>query len=253
MTLSVATYNIHRSMGVDRRIDDGRILDVILGLDADLVALQEVETPLKPEPEFVSLMQRLRHQGYRPVPGPTVSFERATYGNVLLSRLPIQGRRHVDLSYPGREPRALIDVSVEMKGADMKEPPADSVGCPLRCFATHLGLSAAERRCQLARISERLSRLERRAEGMHPTILLGDFNEWRRHPRRLAVIDAWLRPAPIPSTFPGCLPLLPLDRIWYGGGLRLERIEVIRTKLTRVASDHLPLKASLVYRGGSSL
>jgi len=242
-SLTVATYNIHRSMGSDRRIDDGRILDVILDLDADLVALQEVETPLKPGPEYVPLMQRLRHQGYRPLLGPTLTSELSTYGNVLLSRLPVKIQRQRNLSYPEREPRGLIEAVMDMSGAN---PAGSAVPSELCCLATHLGLSVAERRCQLARISERLGQLARRPSGMRPTILLGDFNEWRRHPRRLSAIDAWLQPAPMRRSFPGVFPLFPLDRIWFGGGLTLDALEVIRSPLTRVASDHLPLRASFL-------
>ncbi|PYX77171.1 MAG: hypothetical protein DMG66_07525 [Acidobacteria bacterium] len=40
--LRVATYNIHKCCGLDRRVLPARIADVLLELDADVIALQEV-------------------------------------------------------------------------------------------------------------------------------------------------------------------------------------------------------------------
>ena len=45
VTLRIATYNIHRSRGLDRRTDPSRIADVIASLEADIIALQEVIGP----------------------------------------------------------------------------------------------------------------------------------------------------------------------------------------------------------------
>jgi len=41
-TLRVATYNIHRSRGLDGRTNPARIAEVIRAIDADVIALQEV-------------------------------------------------------------------------------------------------------------------------------------------------------------------------------------------------------------------
>ncbi|MEO6236371.1 MAG: hypothetical protein ABIQ52_05185, partial [Vicinamibacterales bacterium] len=38
----IATYNIHRCRGMDRRVDPGRIIEVLRDIDADVIALQEV-------------------------------------------------------------------------------------------------------------------------------------------------------------------------------------------------------------------
>ena len=45
VTLRIATYNIHRSRGLDRRVDVSRIADVVASLEADVIALQEVVGP----------------------------------------------------------------------------------------------------------------------------------------------------------------------------------------------------------------
>jgi endonuclease/exonuclease/phosphatase family metal-dependent hydrolase len=40
--LRVATYNIHKCRGLDRRVRPERILDVLKHINADIIALQEV-------------------------------------------------------------------------------------------------------------------------------------------------------------------------------------------------------------------
>ena len=115
----------------------------------------------------------------------------------------------------------------------------------LHLFNVHLGTSLLERRSQaihLARILDTPSIGE-------PKIMLGDFNEWLRGPatrvltERLDSLDlrAHLKRR---RTYPGILPLLHLDHIYYrGSGCRRRRAAPTRAPL--IASDHLPLVAEL--------
>lgn len=243
--LRVATYNIHRAHGCDGRLDPRRIAEVILSLGADLVALQEVETSHAPAP--VALLSRLIEQGYVPVLGPTMRSDVHHYGNVLLTRLPIRARARTDLSRPGREPRGLIDVRLGL--TDLHRAESDGlVGRSLRCLATHLGLRPAERRDQIAHIAARLDARRQGLRDTTPVILLGDFNEW--YPSgRLKPLDARLERVARRATWPAVWPVLALDRIWYGGSLELESSWVVRTRQTRLASDHLPLMARFRMSG----
>ncbi|MDB5729221.1 MAG: endonuclease, partial [Noviherbaspirillum sp.] len=45
--------------------------------------------------------------------------------------------------------------------------------------------------------------------------------------------------------FPSFMPVFALDRIWIRPRHRLVHVEVHRTALARVASDHLPLIAHI--------
>ena len=49
-------------------------------------------------------------------------------------------------------------------------------------------------------------------------------------------------------SYPGFLPLLHLDHIYFEKPLYIEKAELIRTRLARIASDHLPLLAAFGWR-----
>jgi len=247
-TLCVATYNIHRGLGRDRHLDFERVANVILDLDADIIALQEVETPATIVDGAIALVHRLGEQGYQAVHGPTIRSKRGSYGNVLLSRLPVMRHFGHDLSQAGREPRGLIEAHLSLNGCVAGQSVRPR-GQELRCWATHLGLRRWERRRQIERMVERIAR-DRRGEALQsPVILLGDFNVWNRRPRALRLLEEHLEAAPLRATYPSYWPLLPLDRIWFGGGLRVQRLEVLKTRAARIASDHLPLRATLMLSG----
>jgi endonuclease/exonuclease/phosphatase family metal-dependent hydrolase len=239
----VATYNIHRALGCDNRLEVGRIVEVIETLDADVIALQELETP--EVQTSAELLDRLTEVGYEAVLGPTILSAQHSYGNALLTRLPVLSCTRVDISVDHREPRGLIDVQLGVvSGASPSAPAGGAEAAPrLRCVTTHLGLDPAERGAQIARIIEQLDDPRMDSDrGMAPIILLGDFNEWRPT-ARLRPIDARLRRVPPRATWPARWPLLSLDRIWYGGDIALLGSQVVRSGHARVASDHLPLRA----------
>lgn len=241
LRIVAATYNVHRCVGADRRGNVARIADVILSMDADVVALQEVETPR--EPASRCLLRQLRAHGYAAIPGPTLINERHFYGNVLLSRVPVRRVERTDISVPRREPRGAVAGELVLPG--MRELAADADDRPvLYCLATHLGLRAAERRAQIAQITGCLDRARHRPDGCG-VLLLGDFNEWLPGQLRLKPFDRRLQRAPPRPTFPSRFPFLALDRIWFSSRLRLESVEAIASEAARRASDHLPLRAVL--------
>lgn len=142
--VSLATWNIHRCIGGDRRRDVRRIVQAILALDADVVASQEVETPTQSAAASSAfhLLHALASHGYEALPGPTIISRSHSYGNLLLSRLPVRQCIRVELSQPGREPRGLIDVRLDV-GRPRQGNQSSAV---VRCIATHLGPDRAERR-----------------------------------------------------------------------------------------------------------
>lgn len=223
--LRVATYNVHAWRGRDGRRQPERIVEVLESIDADVVALQECELDAAAL-EALSALSRLDL-----VAAPT--FERGghPYGNALLSSIPVGPIRRRDLAVTGREPRMAIDCTVGR-------------GCGrLRVVATHLGLRRFERRIQGGLLAAFLG------DGAHeplPTVLLGDLNEWRPLGRSLlGFLPAGFGPSRSPATFPSQRPILALDRIVARPAAALADLARVEHALARVASDHLPLVATV--------
>lgn len=221
MRITLATYNIHSCIGMDGVYDPDRITRVLKELDADITALQEVDSR---EHKGLELLKYLAGEvGLLPIAGPTLLRETGHYGNAILTRYPVLEVRHIDLSLPDLEPRGAIDVDLDCKGN------------ALQVIATHLGLRPAERRFQVKRLLN-VCMTEHCA-------LLGDLNEWFLWGRPLRWLKTLFGKTPHLRTFPAVLPILALDRIWVRPPHILVNLVVHKTPLARVASDHLPLKA----------
>lgn len=230
MALSLASYNIHRCFGTDGRYAPERTAEVIDALDADVIGLQEVDMRLlvdgRAQLDFLAETLRLNA-----VPGPNIKGRRGKFGNALLTRWPVVSVRRADLTVRHYEPRGAILAQLDVGGF------------ALRVVVTHLGLNAAERRLQVRHL---MGALEEDGDNM-PTIVMGDFNEWRPTRGALRTIDRRFGVSLMPRTFPSRLPLLPLDRIWAWPADGLRRLSVYATPLSRITSDHLPLRAEVAW------
>ena len=73
-SLRIASYNIHRGYGRDRRQDLDRVATVLAELEADVLALQEVDS----DPTEEGVLDHLAHlataTGFHAVTGPTLTF-----------------------------------------------------------------------------------------------------------------------------------------------------------------------------------
>lgn len=223
--LRLASYNVHRAVGRDRRCDPERILAVLREIDADLVALQEVEAHDSGEDMLAWIGAKL---GFQAIAGTTLQRHDGHFGNGLLTRCPVREKRLTDLSWRGREPRGAICADVECDGSR------------LRVVATHLGLRPAERRAQVLQLLQLFSwNPEDRA------VLMGDLNEWFLWGRPLRRLHRYFERTRAVPTFPAQLPVLALDRLWTHPASILARLHAHRSPLARLASDHLPLVATL--------
>jgi endonuclease/exonuclease/phosphatase family metal-dependent hydrolase len=231
--LRVATYNIHRARGMDRRVMPGRIIEVLREIDADVIALQEVVGAGPSGSGQAEEIGAALGMGW--VMGPVRHLRQHLFGNVVLSRYPIVQHAQYDLSWRTCEARGSQRADLDL-GDDRT----------LHIYNVHLGTAVLERRYQAPRLAAFVH--DHRVTG--PKIILGDFNEWMRGlaTRTLSSlfesidIHAHLRRR---RTYPGLFPVVHLDHIYYEGRVHVRGVELPRTRRALMASDHLPLVADL--------
>ena len=227
----IATYNIHRCRGMDRRTIPGRIAEVVRDMEADVVALQEV---IGDGPSGVDqaeeigaavgmgwVMHSVRHlRGHK-------------FGNVVLSRFPIVHHGHYELTWRTCEERACQRADLDIGD-----------GAQLHVYNVHLGTAVLERRYQAGRLAAFVH--DHRVTG--PKVILGDFNEWMKG-LATKTLSSLFNSINIAEhlkrrrTYPGLFPVLHLDHIYYEGDVSVRRLELVRTRKALMASDHLPLVA----------
>jgi endonuclease/exonuclease/phosphatase family metal-dependent hydrolase len=232
--ITVATYNVHTCVGVDRRYDPARVAAVLNELEADVISLQEVDARRRGDNHLDQWHFFAEQTGLAAVPGANVRDHRGRFGNAVLTRWPVRAVRLIDLSVPGLEPRGAIDIDIDVRGR------------MLRVIATHFGLRGAERRVQTRRVLDAIAEAEAAHEGV---VVMGDLNEWRGRRGGIPAFERALGRAPAPRTFPSWCPVLPLDRIYAAWPAVLEEVNVHRSPLARVASDHLPLRGRVRLNG----
>lgn len=220
---------------MDGRIRPERIVEVLREIDADIIALQEVVCR--------EGRRRIDHQaryvaeelGLHAELGENRRYRGGAYGNLLLSRLPIHHARNHDLSVSGRERRGCLRTDIRLNDSSV-----------LHLFNVHLGTALFERRIQAREIFRRQIFTDPQLAGCR--IILGDFNEWTRDlpseflNRHFESANSRMQ-VPRTRTFPGVLPLLALDYIYFDHGLQLDDVMVHRSRMALMASDHLPLVA----------
>lgn len=231
-TFRIATYNIHKCKGMDLRVNPQRITDVLSEIDADIIALQEVlsiEKHSREENQAHFIAENLGHE-FRI--GENRRLRGGSYGNVVLTRFPIVKTHNFDLSVPGREPRGCLHTDIELDSHKF-----------LHVYNIHLGTSFFERRHQGQKLlnAEILNR-----HHFAPRVLLGDFNEWT-HGVTSKLLKAHFRGTDLRGflgrrrTYPGVMPFLHLDHVYYDHHLEVVNAFVHRSRLALVASDHLPI------------
>lgn len=235
--IRVATYNIHKGRGLDGRTRIERIARVLEAIGADIVALQEVVSHAGFTIEDHQAGYLAQRFGYFHIVGETRKHRGGVYGNVTLSRWNFEHTRHVDLSVSGREERGVLRTDIRL-GARL-----------VHVFNVHLGTGHLERRKQATRLIDR--DVLKAVDISGPRIVLGDFNEWTRGlvtrtlSREFHLTDLRVHLAQT-RAYPSGLPLLSLDHIYLDHHFQVERAHFHRSRLSLIASDHLPLVADLL-------
>jgi len=239
------TYNVHGCVGVDGKLDVGRIAAVIGQARPDIVALQELDVGRARSGGIDQAHAIATRLGMSFHFNSAFSVEEERYGDAVLTALPQRLVKSGPLPTPPRlrrlEPRGALWVQIETAGG------------PLQVVNTHLGLVPPEQKSQVAALlgKDWLGHPDCR----DPTVLLGDFNATSRYAAYRALArrlrdgqrapDGGKRPGRVVRTFPSRLPVLRIDHVFVSSGIEVGGVFAPDTALARVASDHLPLVVDL--------
>ncbi len=233
--MRLLSYNIHKGVGNDRRYRLERVIQVIKDESPDVICLQEVDCNVRrssydDQPRL--LADELRAEAY--TYQLNVPRKEGGYGNLILSRWPFRSRHHLCLRLKKRKPRGAQLVVI------------DTPDGPLHVVNWHLGLRERERRWQVHHL---LHHEAFRTSAHLPTVIVGDYNDWRNTLDGFIFARHRFHQATSPlkqfRSFPSFLMMMALDKLFYRGRVAVKEAKVVRSGLARRASDHLPLVADL--------
>jgi endonuclease/exonuclease/phosphatase family metal-dependent hydrolase len=218
-TLRLATFNVQHGQGRDGEVDIGLLGRSCAALDADVLALQEVDVNLRRSHDADTAAEVAAACGMAFVFGEAIAIRGGQYGNALLVRGTID---EVEvLALPDAEPRSAIVARVHVDG-----------GPDLTVGVTHLGLRGAGE-AQLPVVLDAL----RARPG--PRVLLGDLNLDPEVVERLA---GELVRVPSGPTWPAKAPRRTIDHVLLDGLTATTAVVP-----TMPVSDHRPLVVEVRY------
>ena len=248
--ITVASYNMRKAIGVDRRRRPDRVLAVLQEIDADIVALQEADKRFGTRASAVPHALIDSHGMYKPVEFG-VSHSRLAHalpfgerietklglatrnlgwhGNAILVKREVEIIGFEALDLPTLEPRGAVLAELVVHGVE------------LRIVGMHLDLSGLWRKRQVRSI---LDHIRHRHRPM-PTIIMGDTNEWRDSGGVLKEFLPGYQLAETGPSFHARRPIAALDRIIVDKRLRISSCGVHRSASAAKASDHLPVWAKI--------
>ena len=227
--IKVATYNIRKAVGLDQRRNPARILSVLNEIDADIVALQEVDRRFGARASALPLSMLAADTNYLPVP---LNFRPAAigwHGNVILIRKGFEVRHAQPIDMPTLEPRGAVMAELSVNGH------------PLRVIGVHLDLSGLWRRKQIRAL---LAAIDASPRHM-PTVIMGDFNQWSDSGALSELAFHHHRLVQTPKSFHTARPVARLDRIIVSHDVKVTEADCHVSPLSKQASDHLPLWAKV--------
>ncbi len=230
--MRLLSYNIHKGIGGrDRRYDLDRIIAVIAAESPDIICLQEVDRNVARsqhhnQPQL--LIDRFAPVGH--LFQMNYPVRQGGYGNLLLSRWPMTAHHQISLTLRRHKSRGAQFGIIQ------------SPSGPVRVVNWHLGLRERERHWQVRRLLEH--HLFRAADHT-PTIITGDFNDWRntlwRGPFEIHGFRQITAPISRFRSFPAYMPVGSLDKAFVRGPIEIQHAKIAKPYPARDASDHLPL------------
>lgn len=221
--MRIATWNVQHGRRPDGAVDLDALVEGCRSLDADVLALQEVDRAAGRSGCVDQAAAIAGATGMDAVFGASLPFPAGGgYGNALLVRGRIGGwSLHRLPRLPGSEPRTALVARART-----------AEGTAITVVATHLAVRTLEARLQLARLLDQVA-----SPALHRgerVVVVGDLNLRPGHVgpaaarRRLAMV-------PVPPTFPAWAPSRHIDHILLPEPMVATSIDVRRLAV----SDHL--------------
>ncbi|MDP1026526.1 endonuclease/exonuclease/phosphatase family protein [Sphingomonas sp. KR1UV-12] len=227
--IRIASYNMRKGIGTDRRRSPERIIEVLREIDADIVALQEADRRFGTREGVIPRHLLDEHSDWKPVAVGKRAASMGWHGNALLVRK-TAGVTHCEaIHLPALEPRGAVTADVVIGGAT------------LRIVGMHLDLSGLWRRKQAAAILAHVAQ----QSTPHPTVMMGDLNEWTAAAGCLRDFGRDFQFATTGPSFHARRPIGRLDRIMVSRELKILDCGVHASAAARKASDHLPIWAEV--------
>jgi endonuclease/exonuclease/phosphatase family metal-dependent hydrolase len=225
----VASYNMHKAVGTDRRRKPERTIEVLNEIGADVIALQEADRRFGSRASALPLQMIEQLSDYKPVPFQARSASLGWHGNALLVKKSVEVLDKELVHLPSLEPRGAVLADLRIAGTD------------IRVVGMHLDLSGLWRRRQAHAI---LAHLHHR-DGDPPTVMMGDLNEWSANRGCLRDFAHRHKIADSGRSFHSRRPIAQLDRIMVSEKLEIVDCGAHQSATARRASDHLPIWAKL--------
>lgn len=225
----VASYNMRKAIGTDRRRRPERTIEVLNELDADIIALQEADRRFGARTSAIPLHLLEEHSDYKPVPLGTSASSLGWHGNALLVKREVEIVHCERIHLPSLEPRGAVLADLVVGGT------------AVRAIGMHLDLSGLWRRRQAHTILAQIDH----DDHSPAAVLMGDLNEWSAHGGCLRDFGHHFRFAECGRSFHVRRPIAALDRIMFNPALDVVESGVHQTAAARKASDHLPVWATL--------
>ena len=230
--LTVVTYNIYHGEDANGGSNLDAVAGIINSLQADLVALQEVDKKTTLVNGLDLTAELSQRTGMRGIFGRAMDYAGGEYGEAVLCRHPVLEIKNNPLPHtPKAEPRAALEVHVELPGGER-----------VVFIGTHLDhvRDQTNRMMQVRRIEELFADVDL------PMILAGDLNAAPGSDPINLLCKQWTcaDPNDPQPTFPSVGPRRKIDYIMLKPSHRW-KVLTVRVLDDKITSDHCPVYAVL--------
>lgn len=248
-TFRVMTFNVHQGFANDGALDPGVFVALLDGEDADIVVLQEADTPRFTSGDLDTVGHLAAKAGYHFAYGQPTRAQ--AFGGAILSRFPIEEWQAIQLPSDS-DNRYYTEARLDVRGTDVW------------LYAVHFTLPRD------SRVVERDALLAQALTRTGPTIIAGDLNscpptvcpdeERGTEPDDVYATlaaryqDPWVALGHDANdteayTFEATDPDQRIDYILISREIEAIAYERVRTDTAIRASDHMPVRADLRLRG----